>query len=53
MARKKEVKPSQTRVHRGLTPKEVHELVKGNAILQLQRDVDTLTSSLADVFGQI
>jgi len=41
-------KPSQTRVPRGLTLEDAHELGRGNSILQLQRDVQTLTTSLAD-----
>jgi len=34
---------------RGLTLRKAHELRRGNAILQLQRDVQTLTISLAEV----
>ena len=44
--------PSQTRVPRGLSHKEAHELGRQNAIIQLQRDVQTLTARLTEVMAR-
>lgn len=51
MIGREETEPSQTRVPRGLT-KEARELGRGNATLQLQRDVQTLTTSLANLLAR-
>jgi len=52
VARRDEAEASQTRMPRGLTLKEARELERGNAILQLQSNVQTLTTSLADVLAR-
>ena len=49
MSGRNEVNPSQTKVPRILSLEEVHELERGNAILQLQRDIQSLTTSLIEV----
>ena len=46
---RKKIDPFQTKVPRGSTLKEAHQLGRGNVKLQLQRYVQTLITHLADV----
>ena len=52
MAGRDEPEASQPRVPRGLTLEEARELGRGNTILQLQKEVQTLSSSLAEILAK-